>query len=262
LDGWLGQSSKVKHVLANIRRALTEAETALYAGDIDGGWKHLHTAKRLELLALSHAHLNAVAIAMRAEAEKLSEWRKKTVLELLDECKKPDRSKVCEAALLRDEHYGNEAYKNGVRRSGILWLALALLLGMFALLWLAWSQALLLTIRDPSISSCISLSSVLLSVAVFGLLGATFSAITKAQLPRGSSRIPEVVFSFRVTILRLMVGPVSAIIVYLGTQSVVDGKVLAGKPGGYTILIIAFAAGFTERLVLRVVEAVAGKASS
>ena len=45
-----------------------------------------------------------------------------------------DVEKVCEAARIRDEHYNNEAYKDGLRRSNALRLAVSLLATIVALL--------------------------------------------------------------------------------------------------------------------------------
>jgi hypothetical protein len=72
-----------------------------------------------------------------------------------------------------------------------------------------------------------------------------------------------VVYSFRVTVLRLLVGPISAIIVYFAVESNWYDYVLqVPSPDGNALLVLAFVAGFTERLVLRVVEAIAGRPSS
>jgi hypothetical protein len=78
-----------------------------------------------------------------------------------------------------------------------------------------------------------------------------------------ATRIPELVNSFRVTLLRLFVGPVSAIVICLAVQSDAYRTIYSNNPlDGATLLVLAFIAGFTERLVARVVEAVAGRPSS
>lgn len=99
----------------------------------------------------------------------------------------------------------------------------------------------------------------LFSVATFGLLGATISATMAVVQARGASRIPELVSSFKVTILRLFMGPASAIVLYFVAQSTLFEKIFTFTLNNNTLLIVAVAAGFSERLVLRVVETVAGK---
>ena len=207
--------------------------------------------------------LSAVAAAMRAEADKLNPWRKKAVLDLLPTGEATDkdrlRKRVFQAALLRDEHYGNEAYKDGIRLVTALWLALALLIGLAALLCLADNGTLTRALADMPKSDNADLYSALLTVAVVGFLGAAMSALTTAPKSDAPSRIPEMVSSFRVIMMRLLVGPVSAIIVFFTVQSDTYSKIFGSNPDGYGLLVLAFVAGFTERLVRQVVETVAGK---
>jgi hypothetical protein len=93
------------------------------------------------------------------------------------------------------------------------------------------------------------------SLGVVGWLGATVSAITKSPKPDLPSRIPELVSTGRITMIRLLMGPALAIIAYFLMQTQLSKAIFAGSASGYIILIIAFAAGFSERLILRVIEA-------
>jgi len=184
-------------------------------------------------------------------------WRKNAVTKLLTVEKGQDRSviSVFRAALLRDEHYDNNAYKDAIRCTTALMLAFAMFIGFTALLVLFWTGILYQTVRNSP--------TAVLGIALMGYLGATFSAITTVPRPEAHTRIPEVIYSFRVTALRLLVGPVSAIIIYFAAQSDLYESVLKfERPEDYALLVLAFVAGFTERLVLRVVEAIAGKPSS
>ena len=105
-----------------------------------------------------------------------------------------------------------------------------------------------------------NLLKVLVSLGVVGWLGATISAITDLPKPDLPSRIPELVSTFRVTVLRLLMGPALAIIIFFLTRTELFEKIFAvNTVSGYIILIIAFAAGFSERLVLRVIEAIERK---
>src|SRR5215211_447390 len=208
---------------------------------------------------------------MRAEADKLGVWRRTAVLDLLKEdqkkeilldllegvrvhrgsaqpaedmrkrghakqyaeAEKPDAMRMMQAALLRDEHYHNEAYRAGLRRSSVLWMATALTIGLALLFLLARDGALLETLQNPRLQESTSVFRILATVALFGFLGAIFSAATSIQTLHAATRIPELAGSIRVTALRLFVGPVSAVIVWLAVQSNVYNTLLPDKaPNG------------------------------
>jgi 8-oxo-dGTP diphosphatase len=258
-DGLRGRakfSDKLAGGLTTIEPALNSARTALELGDIDRGWKCFHTAQQLEMLYLDTQQLNAAAMAIRAEADKLYGWRKQAVDKLLTikEGENHEPERVLQAALIRDEHYDNEAYKDDLRRNNNLRFAVVLFLVVAALLGLSWLGYL------PSPTQSTE-PAMLLSVAIFGLLGSTISATTATSKPSNPSRIPEMVSSIQVTALRLLLGPASAILLYFVAQTSLYNQLFKfGSTGDhYAILAIAFAAGFSERLVLRVVETIAGK---
>lgn len=247
-----------------LQAALKDAED----GEIERGWKYLQTARRLKLAAGGPAVLAAAAISLRKEAAtKLTSWRKEAVEKLLPEgTSTPAPERVYEAARLCDEHFNNEAYKDGLRRSSAKWLALFLLMAVLLLFWISCNGYLSAILTPDDKGS--SLFRVLVSVAVLGLLGAVVSAITNLAKPGAPTRIPELVSTFRVTLLRLLMGPASAIILYFVMQtdlspSILSPSTLKAKTdgSGYIILIIAFVAGFSERLVLRVVQSFDDKSS-
>ena len=232
---------------------------------MDEGWKCLQVAQRSMLLYLDQEELKAVALTMRIEAAKLNPWRQEAVTKLLatEENQGQISIRVFRAALLRDEHYSNDAYKDGIRRATTSGLAFALFIGLATLLFLAWGGNLQQAVENPLATNGANLFDALLGVAVLGYLGATMSAITSSSRSVDHPRIPDIVYSFRVTALRLLVGPVSAVILYFAIQSELYKVVFnLAPPDGYALLVLAFIAGFTERLVLRLVEAIAGKPSS
>jgi hypothetical protein len=238
--------------LSKIRSVLKGAREALEARDVDGAWKCFNCACRLELLYLRPEQLAAAATAIRSEASKLDGWRKEAVLNLLEDNQKGELSeRVFLAARIRDEHYDNEAYKDSLRRKSSTVFAITLLLAAPTLLGLSWWKHLPPTGGDQV--------TMLLSVAMFGLLGATISATLAAVQQRGASRIPELVSSYQVTFLRPFMGPASAIVLYFVAKSTLFGQIFKFPPTDDTLPIVAVAAGFSERLVLRVVETIAGK---
>lgn len=268
-DGRMRIKDKKPEDLEPVHTALDRAEAALQEGDIDGGWKYLHSGQRLELSLLDKDELAAVASAMRPEAEKLGGWRKSAFIELL-KGEAPSSPQVIQAASLRDEHFNNNAYKDGLRRARFWILALAFIVTVGAILWSSYTGCFLAAARsellppDPPPSGWqipIDVDiKLLFSVALIGLLGAIVSAATSLLREDTSTRIPELTSAIQFILLRLLIGPASAIVVYFAVRSALYASIIAVEvPDGFSMLLIAFVAGFTERLVLRVVEAIAGK---
>src|SRR5208337_416234 len=255
LEGRAGQSPPLSSNLPALQAGLATAARAANDGQLEGGWKSLLTVQRVELLFLGEKDLQAAALAIRHEATKLNPWRKAAVLELLASGRGAPvtTERVFKAAALRDEHYHNEAYKDSLRRSNALLLASFLVLIIGALLLKAKNgefQTLEATWSDKAFGvGFISL------VGLVGLLGANVSAITDIAQDHVSARIPEMVSTFRVTILRHFIGAASAIFLFF----VARAGVILQVADAYAMLVFAFASGFSERLVLRVVRSIVDK---
>jgi 8-oxo-dGTP pyrophosphatase MutT (NUDIX family) len=251
--------------LVPILNLLASARAALQDGDLEQSWKLFLTAQRVEILYLDQTELSAAAAAIRSEAEKLNAWRKAGVIATLAVKGREtlDAKRVFRAAALRDEHYHNEAYKDGLRRGNALRLAILLIAALMALFWCKEDLAVVASITaNPTSLSGKHWASSLLSVSIVGLLGSIVSAITDVPRANASARIPEMASSVRVTVLRLLMGPASAIVLFFVIQSSISKSIVhLDHLDGYAILAIAFAAGFSERLVLRVVERIAGRTS-
>lgn len=243
---------------------LDNAEDALRKFDVDKGWKCFHGARRMELFSLDIDHeIPAVLTIMREEAEKLPPWRKKAVFKLIGTPDSPKDVKdiytVISAALIRDVHYGNSAYKSTLTmwfNMGLVVLLVASLIGIYELL-----DRKIILFGDMFKADTLY---AYISIAMFGFFGAVVSAITKQINMTGkSSTIPEVLTAWRITGLRIIGGAAFAVVVYifLQTQMVNDIFIAAAikAPTPYTIYGISIAAGFSERLVLKSVEAVEGK---
>lgn len=263
LEGRAARSQTLSITLPAIHAALEHAREALKHGCIDQAWRLFHAARRLELLGLEGEALTAAAVGIREEAEKLGSWRRRAVESLLKskEGKEPTVARVFRAAVLRDEHYDNESYKDALRRGHAVRMALVLVAIVIAILLLAWRGILPSDGWTIGPGGEIDLFKALVSVVVLGLLGATVSAVVAAPDPRASTRIPETASTVRVTVLRLFMGPAAAILIYLVANSKLSKTIFrfdAADP--FTMLVIAFVAGFSERLVLRVVQAIAGGA--
>lgn len=252
------QGSCCEPCIAEAREALRRARQALDCrGDIDGGWKYFFAAQRLEIFSLEQDQLRTRATVLSKEAEKLTGWRREVLGKLLGEVKKGavvSAEDVFQAALVIDEHYMNQAYKDGLLRSHIVYLALLLFL-----------QIGFLSLSFPHMKKVFSASAELplsddwmfVSVLVFGLLGGTVSAIVSAPTPTRSTRVPEMAHTLQVTMLRILMGMVSALLIVMiiksGVGAQLFNKVIFASLGktNYFLLLAAFVSGFSERLVLR-----------
>jgi hypothetical protein len=216
------------------------------------------TAQRVEILQM--ADPTTAVTEIRNEASKLNPWRKAAVAELLtpQNGKPMDRQHVFRASLLLHEHFHNEAYKDGLRRGNSLRLAILMAAVLIAIFWLGQTGDLAHVALLKADSPVENWRSVLATIGAVGLLGAIVSAITDLPKAEAPARIPEMASSFRVMMLRLFMGPASAILLYFVIRSsFAQSIVKVDRLDGYAILVIAFAAGFSERLVLRVVQRIA-----
>jgi hypothetical protein len=246
--------------LAAIHEALDEARAAHAEGDIDRGWKLMLAAQRLEYLTLKGEDLCATAAIIRNEAQKLGDWRERTILELLapKNGKPLEPAHLFRAALVRDEYFANNAYKGNLARANALRLSAILLATLAALVVPSYWGNL-----SGGSDAFTSGNSLLLNVLLIGLLGATVSAITNADAIKRTNRIPEMISALRVTLMRLVIGPASAFVIYLVFKSGLFERIFEQDlENPYSLLVISFVAGFTERLVMRVVEAVNPRAVS
>ena len=95
-------------------------------------------------------------------------------------------------------------------------------------------------------------------VALFGAIGATVSAIMSFGTAAPDARIPERTANALVTFARPFVGAGSALLVVYAFQSgLIAPPEVVWVP---FVWLLAFAAGFSERLVMRAVDATNGPA--
>lgn len=232
-------------------------------GEIDAAWRCFTATARRELEQASAVELTAHANALRREAasRKLSSaWRSETITDLLAteevEGKLPEgidevRWRLNEATRLRDEDADNRYYKVALVR-GQRSLLLLILLGCIAIiLGLAAAVDWAGDLDDPSVGFAAL-------VAVFGALGACMSAIQSLGRAGAGGRIPEHVASSLITITRPSLGAAAALGVYAIAASGLLNISLDEQDAHLTILALAFAAGFSERLVMSAVGTATG----
>ncbi|MBU0908893.1 MAG: hypothetical protein KJ717_04940, partial [Proteobacteria bacterium] len=197
------------------------------------------------------------AIVLYNESEKLTGWRKEAVRDLLADVENGaamNSENVFQAALVIDENYMNQAYKDGLLRSHVVYLALILLVQIS---FLSFNFSQIKRVFSSATELPLSDDWMFVSVMVFGLLGGTVSAIVSAPTASKSTRVPEMAHTIRVTMLRILMGMVSALLIVMiiksGIGAQVFNKDIFDKLGktNYFLLLAAFVSGFSERLVLR-----------
>jgi hypothetical protein len=237
-------------------QSLAEAEINLNRGDIDNGWKSFNAAMRAEIYILNKDQLRIRAEILKYESEKLFSWRKKSIESLLEnfEPERTDASeKVFQAALIRDEYFNNQVYKAGLIKNHMFILFWAAVIDIF-LIFMNWFIY--------SYSGIKNLHLVIFCI-LFGMLGSIFSSALKLKGASMSSRIPEFINDFKITFLRIIIGGLSAILFYLIFYSSFFSLIfnLGNHTNHYTLLVLAFLSGFSERLVLKAAEAVTNEKS-
>jgi 8-oxo-dGTP pyrophosphatase MutT (NUDIX family) len=221
------------------RELVRRAEESLSRSAIDEGWRCLFAAQRMECFGLMEGELRARASVLRVEAEKLGRARRRAMAKLLarDDLGPMD---LFQAMALRDDAVAEQRYEIRVRREqivlllGVLTAAMVLFLGTVTLAHVALGAAAL----EADAGS-------LLAAALLGACGASIGAILR--LGRRTRAIDPSANAWS-TLLRPAVGAVAAILVYFVLAA---GIVSLGTPSAARIFVLCFAAGFTERWVLR-----------
>jgi len=242
------------------------AEQAVRERNPERGWRHFHAAQRLELHGLRDLGpeaFRARARSIHAEAmQKLRSWRRKQVEELFGALPSPgtqptpavspaELAAANESALLLHEHFSNEALKQGSAQAQTR-VVVGLALGAI-LLWLRLAGPRVLQPLGSGERLAWDDPALLGSALAFGLMGASFSALTSLTGQASGQTIPEQVFTYRITLARQAVGVLSAlvVVVLLASGFLQIGQ-LSKTPA--LVLLAAFAAGFSERLVVRALE--------
>jgi hypothetical protein len=238
------------------RSHLTKSDLRLAQHDLDGAWNALVDAQREEIPTLRGVELRNREMALRCEAVKVdSPWRRCAI----DGFMKEDTTDEAERALrlaaaqgLLDDFYQTQYYRDGLLRvqmGYLVWISLSALVALLALI--GWAGSDLSGWPEWDWKS-------LTVVLLFGVLGASFSATRKLSDGTGKSKVPELASNVTVTLARTVLGSTPALAAYAFLKSGIVTFVAGGgnKTPMAVVLAVAFAAGFSERLVLKVLESI------
>jgi len=216
--------------------------------DVDGGWAYFNAAVRASVPGFTDADRVAERIALRNEAEaKLTGWRRATVRDLLE--RRGEDDEILQKAMqIRDDSGGNEFRKLSLARSQIAVASVELLLALAAAL--ALELAAPVSLKDDPADAPHRIWAL---VFLFGVIGGCISVI---QQRRVWARVPEMVGDALITATRPLSGGAAALVSY----PLIASGVLAGAKvdSVAAVLGVAFAAGFSERWVVRAAASLGG----
>lgn len=259
---------------------LTTGRTAIADGDLEYAWYCLHAAERLKLYAVAELD-GSDNILRREAAERLVEtenlapsWRSTAVTERLTDDDGSLRSDLSDADLRSAAELLHEGYHKVHSKRQHLQDQFSYLLFYGATSAALVVVALLSSSRVPwlpspffdfaaALSGTSQASPVLflLYVVLFGALGASVFGLYSVRKRPTSASAPQYLTSRRVALSRLTVGVASALAVFFFVRSgAIVVNVGGGTDDGPFLLTLAFAAGYSERLVHTAVESIAGTA--
>ena len=258
--------------IGGAERQIAVAERAAAAGDAEVGWRSLLQARRLLVHSFDgeteegREELLARATAVRTEAEeKLDGWRLDAVRELLPERREtgtetavPTPGAIYSAAEILDARHGNVHRRVALVRKQVLVLALVEFVGVFGLLAVAtyWQSPFEAAAGSPTL---------LVAVALFGLMGASAGRLVALAGASRPETLPVLAINWWMTLGRTLMGAAAALALYAFLHSglvAVGGVDVASRAFQALVLAVAFAAGFSERLLERAVAAVGGTEGS
>lgn len=253
------------------RKEVELADWALYNHNVVSFWRHFAEAKKGELAAIERIYrrssesglvsdlLDDRAHHARLEAADVLDDRQRTKVEVSLSQKEPReqyyRNIGSAIHLIHQQHINDHLER---RRGRILESQLqffmAIIVACLALLFYVWLQYF----GAVGVLDTTDLFSIefILTVVLFGAMGAAVSSLTNLSTVLKSSAVPERVGSVRLAIARVVLGAASALILYIFVfAEIVNVFVVSAS----SLLAVAFVSGFSERLLVRTVRNFSGE---
>jgi len=240
------------HFVDTARAFLTQCDVALQEHNVDGAWHFLNGARRTMTLLRPQDQLPEMVAAIRAEAAKLSKRRRRAIDALIGDGRPITYSAVVEAQRIRDD-----AAETRYDRVRLLQKQLQLVMAM-AVGAIASILVLVGTTATPLDASEAWSWRLLGLVLAFGILGACVSAVRSLTAAALEMNIPVLVATNTIAAVRVVLGAVPGLAAYVFLRS---GLINVGT-GAAGALTVAFIGGFSERLIVRIAESIAGKDDS
>lgn len=270
-DGWIQRG----------RELLNKAQAALEDEKIEQGWSYLHTAKRLSIHGLESVYGDE---AVRGEARELLveavnaplSWRAEAVRERISNPDGTLRENLNANDLRAAHELLHEGYESVHRKrqhlqSQFHYLQIGALgtVVVFLLLAIGGTVAGLLPSpffefpTDGPSENPANPVGFLVYVVLAGMLGATLFGLRSLRQQPVSTSTPQYLTGFQAMVARIVVGAGSALALFFFVRSeLLTFGSATGMTRGPFLLAVAFAAGYSQRLVHATVESVAGMANS
>lgn len=237
---------------------LWKAERALANLDPESGWHYAHAARRYAIYGMAErkpALFRSRAHALLREAEeKLQGWRRESALSLLaGQGGETLRDQLSPAAVVQAAELLHGHYDNAYQRLDILRKRLRNLTLVMGLIWLVWIflSGLGMEVAQPDGGT--GGWRFWAAVSALGLMGALLSIFLSIRSASGNNRIPVELADNWVTVARLGLAALTAIMAVILLNS---GLVGPGVDPARLTWVVALAAGFSERLVVRALTGV------
>lgn len=215
-----------------------EAQSALEQGHREAAWDLLLDSRRCLVPLLSKDAQAALARSLRAGATNIRRWRRDAMESLL-RLDPPGGMALMEAQCHLDTANTNrlrEFRSRRIERTILLSILMASLVGILTTLLVGPDVDFgIVTFNNPRL---------VLLVVFFGVVGASLSALQRSSR-RPRVPVPDQRAAGVVSIVRSISGAGTALVILAAAQAG-----LLGEQAG-SVLIAAFAAGFSERFVLR-----------
>jgi uncharacterized membrane protein len=244
---------------------LDQSSRNLQQGHIDQAWVCFHAARRVDLygyaaydrLSEETNLLRERAVEIHHEAtERLSGSRRETVSDLLLDRSGQVRQDLSVHAVMRARRLVDEANQNNHAKRRYLQRQLRYLLGLGIVALTIFMIGV--TRVNPLVVSDVTLPAFALYVPLVGALGASLFGVRSASKTATSTNVPQNFTPLGVVLARIFIGSLSAIALYLGLTAGVIDVVDGGTLSPALLLLVAFAAGYSERLAPQAVERVSG----
>lgn len=251
---------------------LLKASIDAYNGKkLELAWRNSRAVIRMEVNGYSRDECIITAKSIYNERVKLKPWRileiESNLSELITNKFAPAlisdqtlRLIIIKCMIVRDDHYDNEYYKIAVARRNLIRVLTTFGYGVIGFTFL---YALLTTFYPCDFFMVLGRWQNLVMVELLGFLGASFSLVSKfSNSDDPTSNILNQVKENSALMYRTLVGPGAGFLIYVFFKAGLFNPSLLSDATGtnptsvlsYFEMIAAFAAGFSEKLVIPLLE--------
>jgi 8-oxo-dGTP diphosphatase len=250
---------------AKSKQLFEAAKQAHRHDDAERGWRCLKAADRFSLYGLDAKALSTEAAAILTEAtdkgKTTSEWRRASIKQLLSDengdLKTSLRPReVARAKRILDEQQDNVYHKLNIIKRRLQLLTVIGLLGV--MVWIVWPPiSPALNVTGQVVIGTAPARHLWLAIILMGILGALVSGFSSSMTSdQSTARIPAEILATTVTLARISLAILTSLVISIFLMS---GLLNIPGPSVGVLLAVAFASGFSDRLLTRALDSVLQK---